>query len=308
MIFNIMDACDQKHFKYTLTSGNPDKLRMFKDNSLPPEDLLDIETFSRILSLDSMKELLQSREVVFDNTIQNCCEIINNKIHINPRYSLTDCLKLTITKLRKYQLQSRYDMHSLFVNQMIVYYRALEADSAVYLCRVLWETKLSNIDRDLYDTVRDLNPSLRPCFKTYEQLASSKWSTVYTGEAFFEAFVSWFVNYPLKHVDTSVVRMMLSDYNKINHSDNCTLLFMNKVFTINNKTYLSPEFISSTDPLFVEVRDKANANFMWFIKFERSITSALPEQYYDSEKPPKEESLPECVIIDFNEFKNKRSK
>ena len=47
------------------------------------------------------------------------------------------------------------------------------------------------------------------------------------------------------------------------------------------------------DPIFTEVRDRANANFLWFIKFERSFNQA--EQELSEMEQPLQSSDPKSV-------------
>ena len=44
------------------------------------------------------------------------------------------------------------------------------------------------------------------------------------------------------------------------------------------KNYLSDHIdIIMNDPIFTDVRDRSNANFLWFIKFERSFKETEQE-------------------------------
>ncbi|MEE3322691.1 MAG: hypothetical protein VX196_02020, partial [Pseudomonadota bacterium] len=58
------------------------------------------------------------------------------------------------------------------------------------------------------------------------------------------------------------------------------------------KNYLQPYAnVILNDPVFTEVRDRSNANFLWFIKFERSFKEA--EQELQSSAPTKNSGLQE---------------
>lgn len=294
----------QTKLDLSVPQGYTCKLKEFQDNKLETIDLLDMEKFSRILQLDSMKELIQSRQIVFDDSIQNCCDILNNIIHINPRYSLEDCLKFTIYKLRKHQLNSRYDRFKLSVEEAVVYNRSVEADCFVYLIRVLWEIKLSLIDREMFYTFKESHKSLKDCFDTYEKEVSSNWTSLYNTKAFFDTFVAWFYveDDHMKSIDTATTQYALSDYaNTISRSD-YTLLFMSKIFIIKGKTYITKQFIDDKEAIFTEVRDRSNANFLWFIKFERAFSEAESEIEYNVVDSP-----PDCIIINFNDYKTRRS-
>ncbi len=67
---------------------------------------------------------------------------------------------------------------------------------------------------------------------------------------------------------------------------------------------IAPTMIS--DPVFTDVRDRSNANFLWFIKFERSFAAAEKEVPAPQEKAKK----PKAEIIAFpakTEISDKKS-
>ena len=79
---------------------------------------------------------------------------------------------------------------------------------------------------------------------------------------------------------------------------------MTQIFTLNGKCYIPKNFMEDRDPVFMDVRDKSHANFVWFIRFESSFREA--ETVLIEEDVV--ESPPECSIISFSDYKDKRSK
>jgi hypothetical protein len=108
--------------------------------------------------------------------------------------------------------------------------------------------------------------------------------TLNTGSAAAAVFEAWFLSDRCRLEDRALIQTMLSDYQgyvfeneQASRSITGDLLVALGSQPV-GKNYLTPVMNSLlSDPLFTEVRDRSNANFLWFIKFERSFRDAEQE-------------------------------
>ena len=202
-----------------------------------------------------------------------------NTILFQPQLSKPDLLKGLIYALRQawqnYQgalLQplALYPDHAVFIN------RAQKADLAVSLLRASWELNLAGAP-EAWDSL-ELS-GLRDLTHTYGREAASDFRSLNNGRASFLAFETWFLSDRSRHSDTCLIQKMLSDYSGMmfDNEDMSQLIVIDLVKALGEmpfgKNYLAqqiPNLIS--DPIFTEVRDRSSANFLWFIKFEKTFS------------------------------------
>ena len=105
--------------------------------------------------------------------------------------------------------------------------------------------------------------------------------TLNNGQAASAVFEGWFLSDRCRHEDRNLIQHMLSDYRGYMFDSEAASrtvgadLIMALGSMPFGKNYLAP-FVATilADPIFAEVRDRSNANFLWFIKFERSFREA----------------------------------
>jgi len=95
---------------------------------------------------------------------------------------------------------------------------------------------------------------------------------------------AWFLSERCRQQDKKIIQAMLADYNGYvfesnSSSQNVTVELISSLGEMPfGKNYLSAHAATiMEDPVFAEVRDRSNANFLWFIKFERTFKET--EQY-----------------------------
>lgn len=153
--------------------------------------------------------------------------------------------------------------------------RAQVADQAVSMVRVAWELQLSGY-KDVWQRIE--SSPLSDLGRAFAREAFLDFRTINNGVACAAVFESWFLSERCQSQDKRLIQQMLSDH-------------QGYVFDLNTVSKgLTPELIAAlgslpfgknylaihagtilADPIFTDVRDRSNANFLWFIKFERSF-------------------------------------
>jgi len=170
--------------------------------------------------------------------------------------------------------------HAILVN------RAQEADRVVSMIRIAWELQLANY-KDVWERVE--NSPLSDLARSFAREAFMDFRTINNGEAAAGVFESWFLSERCRYYDRVIIQAMLSDhqgyvFDNDQASSNVTLDLISKLGEMPfGKNYLAQHAaIIVDDPIFVEVRDRSNANFLWFIKFERSFKEAESDLCLDT--------------------------
>lgn len=170
--------------------------------------------------------------------------------------------------------------HAILVN------RAQEADRVVSMIRIAWELQLAGY-KDVWERV-ETSP-LSDLARSFAREAFMDFRTINNGEASAGVFESWFLSERCRYYDRMIIQAMLSDhqgyvFDSDQASSHVTVDLISKLGEMPfGKNYLSPHAaIIIDDPIFVEVRDRGNANFLWFIKFERSFKEAESDLCLDT--------------------------
>ncbi|MCD8497555.1 MAG: hypothetical protein LRZ85_05415 [Alphaproteobacteria bacterium] len=153
--------------------------------------------------------------------------------------------------------------------------RAQVADQAVSMIRVAWELQLSG-HKDVWQRIE--SSPLSDLGRAFAREAFLDFRTINNGVACAAVFEAWFLSERCQSQDKRLIQNMLSDH-------------QGYVFDLDSVSKgLTPELIAAlgslpfgknylavhagtilSDPIFTDVRDRSNANFLWFIKFERSF-------------------------------------
>jgi hypothetical protein len=159
--------------------------------------------------------------------------------------------------------------------------RAQVADLVVSMVRIAWEIQLSG-RRSVWERIE--NSSLGDLARAFAREAYMDFRTINNGQASASVFETWFLSERCRNEDKKLIKQMLADYHGY-------------VFDLEGAgTQVTPTLIAALgempfgknylamhadtimgDPIFTEVRDRSNANFLWFIKFERSFRETEQE-------------------------------
>lgn len=143
------------------------------------------------------------------------------------------------------------------------------------MVRVAWELQLSG-HKDVWQRLE--SSPLADLGRAFAREAFLDFRTINNGVACAAVFEAWFLSERCQAQDKRLIQQMLSDH-------------QGYVFDLDKVSKgLTPELIAAvgslpfgknylavhagtimSDPIFTDVRDRSNANFLWFIKFERSF-------------------------------------
>lgn len=253
--------------------------------------ILDVLSVSRVAA--AYIELAQKNNIQFIMSRQVDCAFYDRRnavIALNPDMDIKDQILLMSRELRRHW-QHRNGVlinpllfqpeHAILVN------RAQEADLAVNIVRIAWELQLAGI-KDVWERVE--NSPMGDLSRSYSREAFMDFRTINNGIASTAVFESWFLSERCRQQDKKIIQAMLADYkgyvfqNVKSSEVISTDLIANLGSMPFGKNYLSQHAVTiMTDPIFTEVRDRSNANFLWFIKFERSFKETEQELQTESD-------------------------
>ena len=207
-----------------------------------------------------------------------------NTVFINPHLCETDQVLLLSRELRRiWQHRTGALVHPLTFHpdQAVLVHRAQVADLCVSIVRTAWELQLSGMTAP-WDRLE--NSSLADLARAFAREAYMDFRSVNGGEASAAVFETWFMSERCCQEDRRLIQQMLADYQgyvfeNINPSTAVTAeLILALGSQPSGKNYLS-QYVTAImgDALFTEIRDRSNANFLWFIKFERSFRETEQE-------------------------------
>lgn len=205
-------------------------------------------------------------------------------VFLNPDRDDANLVLLALKELRRvWQHKNGALLNPLTFHpdQAILINRAQKADLAVAMLRGAWEMQLSG-NKGPWERLEESSMSDLTC--AFAREAYLDFRTLNNGQAASAVFESWFLSDRCRLEDRALIQHMLSDYQGYvfeseQASKTVSADLMVALGTMPfGKNYLSP-FMNTilADPLFAEVRDRSNANFLWFIKFERSFRDAEQE-------------------------------
>ena len=160
-------------------------------------------------------------------------------------------------------------------DQAILVNRAQIADLAVIMVRVAWELQLAG---EKAPWERLANSSMADLAHAFSRESCLDFRNLNNGNAQSAVFESWFLSERCCKEDKNLVQLMLADYQGYvfdtqQSSQNVTAELVIALGSMPfGKNYLAPHINTIlNEAIFTETRDRSNANFLWFIKFERSF-------------------------------------
>jgi len=219
-----------------------------------------------------IRETSQIVDAAYDKT--------SNAVLVRADLDMPTKVLLMVRELRRmWQHRNGAGLHPLSVHPdyAVLMNRAQQADLVVSMVRVAWELQLAGY-KDAW--VRVENSTLSDLGRAFAREAIADFRSINNGMAARATFESWFLSERCRKADRSLIQQMLADYQGYVFSDqvetsrlitlDVTKALGKMPFGTNYLEAVSTQIIN--DPVFTEVRDRSNANFLWFIKFERSFT------------------------------------
>lgn len=239
------------------------------------QDLVNALSQSRYAQ--SLMDFAASHDVAWtidDNVKHAVYDSESNTLRINPEQNMADAMLMGVQALRtheQYRLGADHHPLSYHPDEAILVNRAQAADRAVSMVRAAWELQLAG---EHAPWARLENSQGSDMARSFAREALSDFRTLNNGKASQAAFESWFLSDRCKIEDRELIQAMLVDQEARAFTEDKRLsaTFIAALGEQNiGKNYLS-DFSGTilTDPIFSDVRDRSNANFLWFVKFERS--------------------------------------
>jgi len=202
-------------------------------------------------------------------------------LRVNPRLPIDFAALATARALRQAWLhQNGAAIHPLHFapEEAVLLNRIQQADLTGTVLRTAWEFKLAG-KSDAW--ARLLTGSAYDLALSFAREAIADFRALNNGAAANAVFEKWFFSGRCKDVDRRLIQSMLADQHGLvfDHPHVSKVVTADVIARTGDqplgKNYLTGLVeIILADPLFTEVRDRSNANFLWFIKFERSFRAS----------------------------------
>lgn len=199
-----------------------------------------------------------------------------NLVLINPHQTTGDAVLGLARALRLLvQAHNGAGAHPLTYHpdEAILVNRAQAADIAVTQVRVAWELQLASVNAPWARLEQTQGSDLA---RAFAREALCDFRSLSNGKAARVAFENWFLSDRCKIADRELIQAMLADQEarhfELAHNQVGPIFFAALGEQTLGKNYLAEmSGALMSDPLFSDVRDRSNANFLWFVKFERSF-------------------------------------
>ncbi len=266
-----------------ITSGCKKSKKKVK--SVKIEELLEILSHSRLASayLEAAKK--HNVEIRFSNQVEKSSyDRKAGVIFLNPVVNLTELVLLSVRELRiHWQHRQGALIYPLVfqADSAILVNRLQAADLSVAMVRVAWELQLSGY-KDAWENIE--SSQMGDLARAFAREAFLDFRTINNGVASAAVLEAWFLSERCRHHDRAVIQDMLADDQgyvfDIDHIvSSITPDFISALGEMPfGKNYLAEHALTiMQDPIFTDVRDRSNSNFLWFIKFERSFKETEQE-------------------------------
>lgn len=270
-----INLCEKKPRKQQMLQP-ADKIITAIGRSRSAKALLDFALTNSVYIVES--ELVQSAR--YDRE--------SGKILIHPDLDETAACMLAVRELRRHWQHRKgvlINPLTFHPDQAVLINRALNADLSVSMIRAAWELQLAG-DRSAWEWVE--SSSMADLGRAFAREAYVDFRSLASGKASSAVFESWFLSERCRHQDKKLIQAMLADHQGyvFDNAEASRSVSIELIMALGEqpfgKNYLAPYAqMIIEDPVFTEVRDRSNANFLWFIKFERSFRET--EQALQSE-------------------------
>lgn len=247
-------------------------LRVIISNSQLGKDLL--------LGHKHSKTSLRIDNQIFSVKLHKKSKIIG----INSQMTYGEAIFRVVKELRRAWLSTEGDVLyplAYSPDDAILMNRILEADCRVAAIWVAWELKLQGYD-EAWDYVLHSNEAVMA--KSFARKAREDFRNIDNGIAPHSAFEAWFSSPLVKKTDHTLIQQMLADekgyvFGKEEGEMIITPALVDFIAEMpGEKNYLVHVMGKPLpDTEYSIVRDRSNANFLWFVKFEKSFQETEKE-------------------------------
>jgi hypothetical protein len=204
---------------------------------------------------------------------ENGCAITLNPQR--PRGDLIGMLSRELRRAWQYHRGALINPMSFEPDEAVLVNRAQQADAYMMSVRIAWELKLIN-EAEAWNFLA--GSPMGSVTRAFELCAQEDFRSLNNGEAPRAAYDKFFEGSCTKSHDKRIIHQMLLDdagYMKVTRKDrHADMEMFRKLGELpHGANYLSSVRgkRAPTDMCYATVEDRSNANFLWFIKFERSF-------------------------------------
>lgn len=199
-------------------------------------------------------------------------------ILINPNIDFNSAVLLFARELRRHWQHRQGALINPLIFQpdnAILINRLQNADLTTAVVRTAWELQLSG-HKEIWERLE--NSPMADLARAFAHEAFLDFRTINNGVASAAVLEAWFLSDRCKVEDKNLIQQMLVDAHGyvFDNSDAMRAVSAELIAALGTmpfgKNYLAQHAMTILDdPIFNDVRDRSNANFLWFIKFERSF-------------------------------------
>lgn len=293
-----------------------DDLAALCRNALAPAAELNCaEAFALLLQSTTGQLLSEQADehnlvVATSTTVDGVClDAAKKTILINPGLTVETAALLIAREIRHFALLSVTDALKNPESAILVN-RAMQAELATLPVQIAWELNLAG-HADVWDCLgRSAQADLAYAFG---HRASADFRALRDGRAAMAAFDQWFYSGRTRKADRALIQSLLASGEALpepSASANRTVEALRAIGERGiGRNYLVEHMTTiMQDGFYADVRDRSNANFLWFVKFERSYRAA--EAYIEEKTatPSADKPAGGAVILAFPDLMSKKAK
>lgn len=213
-----------------------------------------------------------------------CYDRKSGEILINPNQDIETLVLLAARELRRHWQHRNGALINPLVFQpdnAILINRLQQADLTTSIVRLAWELQLTG-HKNIWNRLE--NSPMADLARAFAHEAYLDFRTINNGVASAAVLEAWFLSERCKAEDKMLIQQMLSDtqgyvFESTEPMKSVTADLIAALGTMPfGKNYLAMHAATiMDDTIFTDVRDRSNANFLWFIKFERSFRETEQE-------------------------------
>ena len=290
-----IDAYDRSAKSLSATSVKPTQSifdAAFRTEAQAPLTLDEVLAFaSKSNTFKDYKSVLDARDVhivldkgVATSSYNRAMQVIT----LNPHLSMEKAVLALCTSMRQAYLHKQGTLINPLRFQpedAVLINRLLAADAKIMSVEIAWELRLAGAP-SIWDTM--MGGADYDLCKAYGVEAMTNFRSLKNGLAARSTFEKWFVSGRCKSLDRDIIQVMLG--NKVdlifNDEDTSRTIATDMVARLGarptGKNYLSSIVTQiMVDGLYTDVRDRSNANFLWFITFEKRMREVEQELQSD---------------------------
>jgi len=207
-----------------------------------------------------------------------------NMITLNPHMAMIDATTALIKSMR----MAWHDKGGVLLNPLaflpeeaVLLNRLKYADLDITKISYWWDLKLAGCN-DIW--ARAMCGSDYDLCSAYAMEAMTDFRSIKSGLAARATFEKWFISARCKNIDRGIIQIMMGGHTdiEINNQDASRVIAMDVIIgmgrIVGGNNYLSPIAAQiMNDAMYMEVRDRSNANFLWFVSFERRMSQMEQE-------------------------------